>query len=993
MLVCLSVWGVVEPTRAGGEAELLKNGGFEEIGGDGAPADWQVVKKGQPKVEAVGAARSGNKAMLLEGFRTADAPSGYPTSQEADLIQVIPVTPNSNYRLSLWYKAENLSDQFKVFVFDKVFYLEHANAWSNWTETINTGANTEMKVTLKLFQRTGKFWLDDVALVALPEAGAEPHVQLLNGRRTYSRGEEVTFRLLLADVPSAPAETRLAVDLSGAAPMEWKDARNGEVAYKVATAALRSGPYLLNLRLWVDEREKVRRYEPVHLAAAPNRQRLEVSCEFVSANRGRDLAEVGFTMLSMFSVRRPIDQGVGTNEVCAIADEAAKYGWDLGLCFEVHNNRDVVSDPHPETRVVGADGKPDASHICPNEPFYQDYCRRVADSFKLVTDYPAVRHVQINSEVQVPICHSPACRARLKDATGLDAVPGFADYFEAPIESIPKDGIVPDDDPRYRFLYYWWKKGQGDVQVNELIAKRLKEVKPDMLTWHDPYRMATMYDLNTGLDCISTWTYTWPDPKKLLYGETMNRAGWAANQQVMHTVSLLWKAGWVAPANEGMFAAAPDIAREALWIALSRRPDILGIYSWTLLLPPSPGLKPGYDRYNPQLREEVKAFLTSVVKPFGPTIKKMRVCPRQVALLDSVTSRLYHTAAREGWWGYQVYDLFPLLAQAHVPADVIFEDSIMRGELDNYDTLILYQCEALPRSVYDRIAAFAARGGRVFCDALTRAPVPGARRFAVDAVEGQRVAETAADTTEGEVTQSVPATEDAAARGVVQLRQTMFAADAFFVDCDSPDVLFNVLEGGKTKCIFVINDRRRASGMYQNVRDVGVPLDVVVRIAKGDHVVYDLTAGQRLEPTKSDDQYLHFALSLPPAGGRLLALYPSAVQNLEIAVMPAECTQGEPVRIALRCLDATGTAIAGSLPLRLEIRDAAGRPCDGSDYYAADKGALELPFTPATNDAAGAWTITARELASGVTATAQFGVRQLQSDAPDAHGAPAGPAK
>jgi tetratricopeptide (TPR) repeat protein len=90
-------------TETGAEPEKIQNGGFEsEIGLDGAYFNWKILS-----VEKVDARpdrtqkRDGSRSLRL-------AFNGFSGAQYNQTYQVVAVAPNARYRLSFWYRAENL---------------------------------------------------------------------------------------------------------------------------------------------------------------------------------------------------------------------------------------------------------------------------------------------------------------------------------------------------------------------------------------------------------------------------------------------------------------------------------------------------------------------------------------------------------------------------------------------------------------------------------------------------------------------------------------------------------------------------------------------------------------------------------------------------------------------------------------------------------------------------------------------------------------------
>jgi hypothetical protein len=67
-------------------------------------------------------------------------------------------------------------------------------------------------------------------------------------------------------------------------------------------------------------------------------------------------------------------------------------------------------------------------------------------------------------------------------------------------------------------------------------------------------------------------------------------------------------------------------------------------------------------------------------------------------------------------------------------------------------------------------------------------------------------------------------------------------------------------------------------------------------------------------------------------------------------------------------VDKSGRPLDAVVPLRVDIRDSAGRDAERTGYYGAKEGRLELKLDLAANDQPGMWQIRVRELASGQTA-------------------------
>ena len=128
----------------------------------------------------------------------------------------------------------------------------------------------------------------------------------------------------------------------------------------------------------------------------------------------------------------------------------------------------------------------------------------------------------------------------------------------------------------------------------------------------------------------------------------------------------------------------------------------------------------------------MRNFINKVVKPYGPMIKTLKPVRRRVAVLSSEASRTYPASPRYSsshYDNYQVYEFYILLNMIHVPADVIFDETVTKYGLEDYDMLVLPKCGTLTKSVYDKIVAFEKQGGLVVSDQYLRASINNVIHF------------------------------------------------------------------------------------------------------------------------------------------------------------------------------------------------------------------------------------------------------------------------
>ena len=143
-----------------------------------------------------------------------------------------------------------------------------------------------------------------------------------------------------------------------------------------------------------------------------------------------------------------------------------------------------------------------------------------------------------------------------------------------------------------------------------------------------------------------------------------------------------------------------------------------------------------------------------------------------------------------------------------------------------------------------------------------------------------------------------------------------------FVDCDEPTTWLSVLASGKARYVWAVNDKRlpqdpmdlhRYSG-YENTR---LPVQVPLRIAKGDYVVYDVLAGRQVQPKEEGGKFVVTAdMSVFP--GAILALLPKPIEHVRLQARADGST------LAFRaCLAQTGgDLIDAAVPMEITITDA-----------------------------------------------------------------------
>ncbi len=572
-------------------------------------------------------------------------------------------------------------------------------------------------------------------------------------------------------------------------------------------------------------------------------------------------------------------------------------------------------------------------------------------------------------------------------------------------------GVIADDDRGYLFQKFVYKEGNGLAYANRKTAEDVKRHRPDVWTLNDPYRIVAYLDMFPGVDLIGTWTYTNNDPKLMLYVESLRAVTRGTDQKPLQTVTLLnypgvlapksvdGRSGFADPKHKGWMLMGPDRCKEVSWIILSGAPKLIGYYYG------SPCNPQKYSRAEDQFRvphatsDAIKEMSDHVYVPYGPMITRLDVAPRRIAVLSSQASRLYGKSPRTiGYPNEQIYGFYSVMAMAHLAGDVLFDEHVERGDLADYDVLVLAKCDVVTRKMYDQILAFAGRGGTVIADQYLGPEIPGAITFDFDFTYLKKVNADAIASglmyAEWDDHLNPDTAKLAQARGVTaeddqkimeSYAQRLKASLAGKVDpeieLDTPRALVNVLEKNGAKYLVLVNDNRtygQRVGKYKAILEELVPQTVTVTVRQSDAPghVYDMIERKSLPTTKAGTGYT-FRVELTELGGKIVALYP--VKPSRVAILPPRtATRGSELAISVAITDNAGKPLPGLQPVRVDVTDPTGSPTEHTGYYCAENGKLKVPFRPAINDKCGTWKIRVEDLTAGITTEQTLDVHERQ---------------
>ncbi len=842
-------------------------------------------------------------------------------------------------------------------------------------------------------------WIDQVRLCrgVLPWAGGQVDINLRSGRTVFERLEkDAAVEVVISNDTVRPLPScRVRVELAGRSQEEAVPELAAGAAHRLRVpvdTGLKPGQYPLRVALLglpgegapgheagVDIRILARRPPgrfPVVMWGSGDLERLEY---------------VGFThhIVHLVDYRRIWDAGKPTLALdpgaiesrAEVLDEQLAHGIDA--CVYVFPGRWAAENGgNPEYLRVDRAGKPagreNASASHPDlQRFGYDVGASVAQTFG---KFPALNLALVHSEIRDGTALSfhdfevKAAREALGSDIPREAISKSGVHYST-LPTFPADRVVADDDPLLRFYTWFWKDGDGWNPLHTQVDAGLKSTgRSDFRTFFDPaVRVPSVWGSGGGVDVISQWTYSYPDPIKIgqATDELFAMADGRPGQEVMKMTQVIWyrsgtapelpadekdRAAWEKEIPDAKFITiAPDHMREAFWSKLSRPVRGIMYHGWGSLYPATHA---GYRHTNPQTREVLKELVAQVVRPLGPTLLQVPDRPTDVALLESFSSQIFAGRGSHGWSNSWEARLHLILQWASLQPRVIYDEHIRRDGLDQYKVLVMPNCDVLTASVVEAIKAFQRRGGLVIAD-----------EFLCPAISPDIVVPTCGD--QGEAHERKAVLQAAAA----QLRQELDPFYRRYADSDNPEVVPRVRRYVTTDYLFAVNDYRTYGdyvGHHRKVMEKGLPSRAELTLHRRGGTVYDLVAHREVPSTRRGDAMV-IPLDFGPGDGRLLMVTDDPIRGV-VCRAPGRASRGQAVPVSVRVRAGLMSTPRAVVPVEVTVLDAAGAPAEGSGYYAAVDGRLGLTLDLASNDAVGTWRVRVRELASGQQAEAQFQV-------------------
>ena len=515
---------------------------------------------------------------------------------------------------------------------------------------------------------------------------------------------------------------------------------------------------------------------------------------------------------------------------------------------------------------------------------------------------PNLLGVQTCSEVRMLTAPSftPEHAAAFKRDTGLD-VPPSARHRGAPnwksLKDIPADRVIASDYAPFAFYRWFWQKDDGFGLYHDMVVEEVgRRFGERLFTEYDPcIRCPPMWGSGGRVSHLADWQTVQPMPfqESYILSKCQAMARVRPDVNVFAFVQAICARNDSSPTNRNPKANAPawladrpngrwitpppDMHREALWHAFSRKTDGILMHGWNCLFDGAPHGVPkdagGYQFTNAEDAKVVKELFDTVAIPLGPLFKKMPERAPQVAVWESLAPVLLSGMAPYDW-KYTLKTWFCGVATvaANLSPYVLYDDEVFRdGIPPSVKVIILPMADVMERRGVEALAAFRARGGKVL------APEDHAPGLEVDAILPPNYHEmdrnSGAESASRNPSFSAVAYDERMRRTAREFRAAVKDFVTLHADSDNPFVQTWARDcGSGAETLFAINGKRTAGdyiGQWGCTLEKGCPNAAKVTIRRLAGAVYDLVAHKAV-PFASRDGVTEIPVAFETTGGKAL---------------------------------------------------------------------------------------------------------------------------
>ena len=588
-------------------------------------------------------------------------------------------------------------------------------------------------------------------------------------------------------------------------------------------------------------------------------------------------------------------------------------------------------------------------------------------------DYPIIEGVQLFSEVRDSTLVS-------FDRHSKEAFQKFAGYpipqevedktgvNYTSLRKFPLSRVIPDNDPILTFYKWFWKDGDGWIPLTDVLDKAYRAgMKRPIWTYYEPaVRNPPIWGIGGNSDCIGHWVYATPDPINIgaVTSEIRAMVNGNPKQQMINMTQLIVYRSATAPVGmkvkpepawvkkypkASYITIAPDALSIAVWTQISRLVDGILFHGLNSLIEP-PRRWDGYRLTNPNTKDSLKAILVNVVRPLGPVLKRIPERKSEVAILESFASAMY---ANRTTWGQSGWPFQAHLAMlwGNLAPSVVYDETILRDGLDGLKVLVMPGCDVLTEKVYRAITEFQRKGGIIVGDRYT---VPGITPD-LTLKEYSRIGD--------------PVKDKAALQKIgLDLRDRLAPFYEPYVRTSNPDIVTWVRSSRDADYLFTVNDKRTFGdyfGPYKKVMEKSVDNAGTIQICRASTgAVYDPVSHSEVPFEVKDGKTVIKAAYDAQNIGRLFLLLPEKIGSVQLE-MASSAKKGKTVPLTVKMKYASGKTVQSIHPIRIEVRDAAGKLTDDSTWTALENGSRRWNISIPLNADSGDWKVTVSDLASG----------------------------
>lgn len=379
----------------------------------------------------------------------------------------------------------------------------------------------------------------------------------------------------------------------------------------------------------------------------------------------------------------------------------------------------------------------------------------------------------------------------------------------------------------------------------------------------------------------------------------------------------------------------------------------------------------------------------------GTIFTAMPVTRPEVAMLYSMSQNVKAMVASKDFSNGQdfpgqverLFQLFVAAKMAHIPVWPVVEEDILDGTVAaDHKVLLLTGLEVLDPKVITALEDWIRAGGRVILSDECQVTIAGATRLGVPVTT--KIYEAAAKEY-GSGEQATRQKRGCSARSALSYyREGAPVAKALASRCreagvlpaaeiSEPQVFVSRHAEGDVEYLFLANatsDPEQVKKLYWN----GIKAaEANVAFAGTDRPLYDLLHSREAGEFKADGGKLAARLRFGPGQFRAFARTARPIGGVQIVHAGMEPsfyqrdTHPRSLGVDAVVVDAAGKALAGALPLAVQVVDPLG--VKRYDLYrATERGVLRLNLPLGVNEVPGTWTVTVRELLSGKEDSATF---------------------